>query len=83
MGIAVFLLEPARATVAPATKKKNIMRNILYAFVFVGILGFAACGSSAEERVDENQEEMEDRAEERTDEMEDAAEDTDTTAVIQ
>ncbi|GHA67528.1 hypothetical protein [Pontibacter akesuensis] len=59
------------------------MRNILYAFVFIGILGFAACGSAEEGQVDENQEEMEDRAEERTDEMEDVAEETDTTAVIQ
>lgn len=48
-----------------------------------GLFAFASCDSPAENRAEENAEQMEDNAEEAADNMEDAADDmTDTTATM-
>ena len=50
----------------------------------LGLFSFASCDSPAENRTEENAEQMEDNAEQAADDMEDAADNMDdTTAVIE
>ncbi|MBB6612930.1 hypothetical protein H7F15_17955 [Pontibacter sp. Tf4] len=61
------------------------MKKSIFMLVAAGLFtfAFASCDSPAENRAEENAEQMEDNAEDAADNMEDAAEDTaDTTEVM-
>lgn len=59
------------------------MKKPIFMLMAAGLFTFASCDSPAENRAEENAEQMEDNAEQAADDMEDAADDmTDTTEVM-
>ena len=65
-------------------QNKYIMKKPIFMLMALGLFSFASCDSPAENRTEENAEQMEDNAEQAADDMEDAADNMDdTTAVIE
>ncbi|NEM99598.1 hypothetical protein [Pontibacter burrus] len=59
------------------------MKKPIFMLMAAGLFTFASCDSPAENRAEDNAEQMEDNAEQAADDMEDAADDmTDTTEVM-
>jgi hypothetical protein len=60
------------------------MKKPIFMLLAAGLFTFASCDSPAEDKAEDNAEQMEDNAEDAADDMEDTADDMDdTTAVVQ